>query len=426
MSPAVVGQPALPRLRGRSPELLEVLESVQIGRANTRQELLRQTGLSRNIVTRRVAELIRLGLLVEDGAALSTGGRAPRHLRIAGEIGRVLAVDLGATSLVVAIADLSGQILTSTEIAYDVDGPPTLTLDAIDALAGPQLAATDSGGPELLGMGVGVPGPVAFPEGILVAPPLMPKWDGYPLRAEMERRYDIPVWVDNDVNMMALGELRAGKLRNAEFGLVIKVGTGIGAGITTNGAIHRGARGCAGDVGHVHVPDAQPIPCRCGGVGCLEAVAGGRAIAQRAVEAAQAATSPVLAERFAATGQLTSEDVGWAAQRGDVTSMGILQHASRLVGEMLATVVSTLNPDVIVVDGGVAKAGDLFLAGIRREVHRLAPPLATRSLLIETSALSGHSGIIGAAWLAIGGLCSGTFVPLPAGNGSRNKRKVTR
>lgn len=412
------------RLCGRSPLLLEVLESVRLGRASTRHELIRQAGLSRNIVTRRVKELIRLGLLTEDGAAPSTGGRAPRHLRFAGEVGRVLAVDVGATSLAVAVTDLCGQVLAMTETAHDVDRAPTRTLDAIDELAQPLLSGTAGGGRELLSVGVGVPGPVAFPEGILVAPPLMPQWDGYPLRKEMERRYGVPVWIDNDVNIMALGELRAGSLRTARFGLVIKVGTGIGAGITTNGVIHRGAEGCAGDVGHVHVPDAQPIPCRCGGVGCLEAVAGGRAIAQRAMDSVRAGDSPMLAERLAATGTLSSEDVGWAAQRGEVASMQILQDASRLVGEMLATVVSTLNPDIIVLGGGVARVGDLFVAGIRREVYRLAPPLATRSLVIDQSALGEQSAILGAAYLAIDGLCSALTDPRAPGNHDSHRLEV--
>lgn len=144
-------------------------------------------------------------------------------------------------------------------------------------------------GAELYGIGVGLPGPVEFASGKPVNPPIMPGWDGYPVRVRLADRYSVPVWVDNDVNLMGLGELRAGLAQGERHVIYLKIGTGIGAGLISSGRLHRGDQGCAGDVGHVAVTEATGIVCRCGNVGCLEALAGGAALARDAAAAAAAA-----------------------------------------------------------------------------------------------------------------------------------------
>ncbi|MCU1495903.1 MAG: transcriptional regulator/sugar kinase [Acidimicrobiaceae bacterium] len=396
--------PGLMQLTGGSASVQAVLDAIRLGHAQTRREVVLHTGLSASIVARRVDELIALGLLDDSEHTWSTGGRAPRRLRLRGDYGRILAVNLGVTSARVTLSDMAGDVLAHREGPIEVDTQPQKALEAIHVLVEDLLAGSAPDDAQLVGIGMGLPGPVAFNEGVAVAPPLMPAWDGYPLRQYFEERYHVPAWIDNDVNLMALGEVRAGGLRDAEFGIAIKIGAGIGAGITTNGVIHRGAQGCAGDVGHIRVSDTATGRCRCGNIGCLESLAGGVAIAHTARDVARSGESPMLAELLSSAGQLTAEDVSHCAQRGDAASMQILDRAAELVGSMLAMIVNTLNPDVVVVGGGVAKAGDFFVAGIRRQVYGRSLPLATRRLRIERSELGDDSGVIGATWLAIDGL----------------------
>jgi predicted NBD/HSP70 family sugar kinase len=215
----------------------------------------------------------------------------------------------------------------------------------------------------------------------------MPGWDGYAIPERFNARYGAPVWVDNDVNVLALGEWREGVALGHANVAFIKVGTGIGAGIISDGSLHRGAQGAAGDVGHIQVTEDSTVVCRCGNVGCLEAVAGGFAIGRQAEKAAKEGRSPFLAAALQRKGLLTAADVAEAASRGDPTSTEMLQRAGRLIGSMLAGVVNLLNPSLIVIGGGVSGAGDAFLAAIRESVYRRSLPLATRHLLVTRSTL---------------------------------------
>jgi glucokinase-like ROK family protein len=229
----------------------------------------------------------------------------------------------------------------------------------------------------------------------------MPGWDRYPVRDEFARRYDVPVWVDNDVNVMALGEVRAGAGRDHDAVVCVKIGTGIGAGIVAQGKLLRGAQGCAGDVGHIQITDDPSVVCRCGKIGCLEALAGGGAIARRATAAAREGRSPVLASLLAERDLLTASDVAIAASRGDQVALELFNEAGRLVGSMLAMVVNLLNPSVVLVGGGVVNAGDSLLASIRHTVYGRSLPLATRDLAIVRGALGHTAGVIGAASMVV-------------------------
>src|SRR6185503_17416412 len=166
-------------------------------------------------------------------------------------------------------------------------------------------------------------GPVDFESGQLVNPPLMPEWNAYSIRDDLRSEYSAPVFVDNDVNVMALGELWRMQ-RGLQNFLVIKVGTGIGCGIVCHGQVYRGANGSAGDVGHICVDPGGPR-CHCGNVGCVETMAAGPAIAREAAEAAQTGRSAILAERLAQQGELTPEDVGHASRAGDAAANAIVQ-----------------------------------------------------------------------------------------------------
>jgi predicted NBD/HSP70 family sugar kinase len=224
----------------------------------------------------------------------------------------------------------------------------------------------------------------------------MPGWDRYPVRDRFEARYASPVWVDNDVNVMGIGEWRWGASRGHENVVWVKIGTGIGAGLISDGIPHRGSQGAAGDVGHIQVVD-EGVVCRCGNIGCLEALAGGAALARDAELAARSGKSAWLAGELERTGGLTAAAVATGARHGDQASVELLQRSGRLVGHMLATVVNLFNPSLIVIGGGVALAGDAYLATIREAVYRRSLPLATRDLLVLPTELRQMAGVIGAA-----------------------------
>ncbi len=221
--------------------MVTVLELVRSGRARTRPEISRRSGLARNVVADRVEQLVAAGLLAEGELGQSTGGRAPRELRFRAEAGCILVAEVGATLCGVGLSDLAGNLLATTEQPIDVKVGPVATLEYVDSLL--RHVLMDFPDAQLWGVGIGLPGPVEWKTGRPVAPPIMPGWDGFDVRGFFSARYGCPVWVDNDVNVMATGEVRAGVARGHEDVIYIKVGTGIGSGLFSGGRIHRGAQG---------------------------------------------------------------------------------------------------------------------------------------------------------------------------------------
>ncbi|WP_081190367.1 ROK family protein [Saccharomonospora piscinae] len=385
--------------------LATVLDLVRSQTARTRPEIGRLSGLGRTVVTQRVNELTECGLLEEGSLGPSSGGRAPRELRFRARAGVILAAELGATSIGVGVTDLAGTVLAEHSEATDIARGPDAVLERVEEIADDLLdrVRAEAGDAELAvwGAGVGLPGPVEFATGRPSAPPIMPGWDGYPVRDRLAHRYDTPVWVDNEVNTMALGELRAGSARGQRDLLYVKIGTGIGAGLVSGGTLHRGSQGCAGDIGHAAVADDTDVVCRCGNTGCLEAYAGGAALARDGLAAAREGRSQFLADVLASTGTVTAADLSRAAQSGDRVAVELLTRAGRLIGNLLATLVSFYNPALVIIGGGVANAGDLLLAAVRETVYRRSLPLATRELRITRSTLSDRAGLVGAAFMAI-------------------------
>jgi glucokinase-like ROK family protein len=388
----------LPYASGLDP-LGTVLESVRLGHVRSRAEIVQHTGFSRSVVAQRLGDLLSAGLIGDAETSESTGGRPARRLRFRGEAGSILVADIGATSIDVALTDLGGAIQASRAEPADVAAGPAAILNRVEELFEALLAERPEPDGEATpwGIGIGVPGPVEFATGRPVSPPIMPGWNGYPIRDRFMERYGAPVWVDNDVNIMALGEWRAGVGRYHANMVFVKIGTGIGAGIIADGYLHRGARGSAGDVGHIQVTDDRSVVCRCGNIGCLEAIAGGHALAREAEAAAADGRSTYLADLAGTPHELTAADIAEGASHGDVACQELLQRSGRLVGGMLASAVNFFNPSLIVIGGGVATAGDRLLASLREAVYRRSLPLATRDLLILPSELGDRAGVIGAA-----------------------------
>jgi glucokinase-like ROK family protein len=361
----------------------------------SRAELGDGVELSRSKLALEIDRLVERGLVDTGGLAASRGGRRSSIVQIAGRT-RFLGIDIGATSIDVAVTNGELGILSHLSEPIDIrHGPEVVLGQALDLVT--KLRADDVA-PGLVGAGVGVPGPVSFREGVPVSPPIMPGWNQFPVREAFSAELGCPVLVDNDVNIMALGEQHAGIARSADDFLFVKIGTGIGCGIVVGGEVYRGVSGCAGDIGHIRVDDDGPT-CACGNTGCLEAFFGGTALARDAVSAARSG-SEHLAARLAATHALTAVDVADAAEAGDPVAVGMVRDGGRRVGQVLASLVSFFNPGLVVIGGGVAGGlGHALLAEIRGVVYRRSLPLATGNLPIVLSEMGGRAGVVGAARL---------------------------
>ncbi|HWL41622.1 MAG TPA: ROK family protein [Ilumatobacter sp.] len=363
-----------------------IFDLVRRGQATTRGDLAAATGLARSTIAQRVDALLASRLLVPGSDAASTGGRPPTTLAFNRDAGVVLAGDIGATHSRVAITDLAGTVLAEHAEEIAVAAGPEVVLEWLERAFDGLLTATGHDPALLRGVGVGLPGPVEFATGRPVSPPIMPGWNLHPVGAQLSQRYGVPALVDNDVNIMAVGE-HWSHWRKEPFLLFVKIGTGIGSGIIAGGHVHRGADGAAGDIGHIHVPDHDDIVCRCGNVGCLEAIAGGAA----------------MATRLRAQGLPTyhGRDVVDQVLAGRPDAMRAVRQAGHAIGGVLATCVNMLNPAVIVIGGDVAGAGEPLLASIREVVYQRSLPLATGQLQIALSRLGDEAGIVGAAVMVL-------------------------
>jgi predicted NBD/HSP70 family sugar kinase len=384
--------------------LLRIVNLVRTGEATTRPEIGKVTGLGRGVVSQRVDQAISIGFLGDGEFGASSGGRAPRTLRFRAEQGRIIVCALGALHIRVGVAALDGDILDHTHRAWDIAQGPEKTIEAVMSLVEEVLKQHPK--VPAWGVVVGLPGPVDFGSGQPVAPPIMPGWNGFDVRTPFEDRFNAPVWVDNDVNLLALGE-RA-RRRDAIADLIYcKIGSGIGAGLLSQGRIHRGANGAAGDIGHVRVSDSD-AQCRCGKTGCLEAVAGGWALVRDAERAIKEGANSSLAGK-AKKGELTLEDITLAAQAGDSLAITLIQKSARVAGETISALVNMFNPGVIVIGGAIASAGEVFLAEVRQRVYELSLPLATRDLTITLSVNDEREPLRGGAELAREQLFDVTF-----------------
>jgi predicted NBD/HSP70 family sugar kinase len=373
----------------------ELLRLIRDGRATTRADLASLTGLARSTVGQRLDALIAGGLVYEAKKGPSTGGRPPTVLAFNESAGVVLAVDLGATHCRIAVADLNNATLAEVAGDLDIALGPEKVIERVMRRCHELLKLAGRVAADVRGVGLGVPGPVEFASGRPVSPPIMPGWDGVSIPELVRKQFDAPVLVDNDVNIMALGEWWA-QLRDDPDILFIKVGTGIGCGIVAGGEIYRGSQGAAGDLGHIQVTDAVDALCRCGNVGCIEAVAGGAAIARQLRTLGYEAN--------------TSRDVVKLVRTGNTDAVRLVRTAGRQLGSVLASAVNFFNPSVIVMGGDIAHAHEQLLAGVREVVYQRSLPLATRHLRILRSGLGDRAGVTGAGVMVIERILSSTDV----------------
>ncbi|MGC4943276.1 ROK family protein [Kribbella sp. DT2] len=361
-----------------------LLHLVRTGQAGTRGELQELSGLSRSTLGQRLEPLLGNGWLVEAGSTASTGGRPPVVLRFDEQHAVVLTADLDTRHARAALMDLAGGVLAEHAGELVIADGPGIVLDTLSDWFDALLAEAGRTASELAGIGVSVPGPVEFDTGLVIRPPIMPGWDEYPIREHLRRRYDVPVLVDNDANAMALGEQSAGYPDSPAF-VLVKVSTGIGAGVVIGDTVFRGIDGGAGDIGHIRVRDAGDAKCQCGSIGCLAAVASGGALASALTELGVTARS--------------GADVRALLQSGQPDALRLAREAGRRVGEVLATVVSVINPGVLMIAGDLAHTD--FVAGVHEVLYQSTLPRATRHLTVATGQLADHAALDGMARLVV-------------------------
>ena len=352
----------------------------------TRAQLATLTGLSRSTVGGRLDALVELGLIASAGGAHSTGGRPSSLFALATESRWVVGVDLGARHATVGIADLSGKLLVETTQDIEISEGPTIILELVISIVRDLLAQKSLSVSSLLSLGIGVPGPVEHLTGKPATPPIMPGWDGFDIPGWVGSRLGIPVLVDNDVNLMALGE-RSMAWPQVDDLMFVKVSTGIGSGIISGGLLQRGAQGTAGDIGHIQISGDEVKACHCGNHGCLEANAAGPAVISSLQRSGVAVSS-------------TTELIALVRQ-GNIDAIGAVREAGRKIGEVLAMSVSMINPSVIVLGGSMAQAGEHLIAGVREIVYLRSMPLASSHLAIVASRAAQQAGVIGAAIMAL-------------------------
>ncbi|HWD70341.1 MAG TPA: ROK family transcriptional regulator [Solirubrobacteraceae bacterium] len=360
-----------------------VLALIRSGEATTRNELAERLGVARSTVVQRLGVLSEARLVRVAGDAQSSGGRPASRFAFDESSGVVLVGDLGQTGCHLAVCDLAARPLNELTASLQIEQGPEVVLEWVKHRFTDLLSEIGRGWSDVLGIGIGLPGPVDFDTGRPVSPPAMPGWDGVDVPSMFTDTTDSPVLVDNDARIMALGEHRAAR-RDDRHMIFVKIGSGIGAGLIAYGQVLRGERGAAGDIGHIVVDPDAPEICRCGNVGCLDAVAGGWAIAHRMGDAAP-----------------TPPDVVRLAREGHPEATGQVRRSGRMVGAAVANAVNLLNPTSVVIGGKLAEADEQVFAAVREVVYRHATPVASRHLEIVITQLGHMAGVIGAAHMVI-------------------------
>ncbi|MGF2948256.1 ROK family transcriptional regulator [Microbacterium alcoholitolerans] len=359
----------------------QILDLVARGEARSRSELAAHLGVAPSTVGLRVQTLLDSGLLQEAGDGASRGGRRPRVLRIAPDGGVILSVDLGGGHARIGRHGLSGALELTRTLDIDLADGPAPTLDAICAVLG---ELTE--GQQLHAVGVGLPGPVDVRTGSVDQPSRMPGWPGFRVGERLRERLGVPVMVDNDANLAALGEHRA-QFGSTGHSITVKAGTAIGSGLIVAGDVHRGATSAAGDITHTRIDGSGDIPCSCGNTGCLETVASGASLVRQMHERGRDDVT-------------TTTDVLMLARDADPVATTLVRTAGTHLGQALSGVVNFFNPHAVFLTGSMS-ASEPFIAAVRSRVYEACHPLATQTLRIEAAVTGADAILHGAARFAL-------------------------
>ncbi|MFC1414883.1 ROK family transcriptional regulator [Streptacidiphilus sp. N1-12] len=364
--------------------LERVLRAVRMAGSLTQAEIARTTGLSAATVSNIVRELKEVGTVVV--TPTSSGGRRARSVSLSADAGIVVGVDFGHSHLRVAVGNLAHRVLAEESEPIDTDASADQGFGRAETLVARLLEQTGFRTDKVIGVGLGVPGPIDGETGALGSTAILPGWTGIAPGRELSSRLGMPVYVDNDANLGALGELVWGAGRGLSDLAYIKVASGVGAGLVISGQIYRGPGGTAGEIGHITLDESGPV-CRCGNRGCLETFVGSRHVLN------------LLASSHGT--DLTLSRVVQLAQRGDLGCRRVLADVGRQIGTGVANLCNLLNPRRVILGGDLAEAGDLVLDPIRESVARYAIPSAARQLSVVPGTLGGRAEVLGALALVM-------------------------
>jgi glucokinase-like ROK family protein len=367
-------------------------------RGISRADLADRMGLTRAAVTLIINDLIANGIILNTESRSTASGRPPVALEINPQQGIVAALDMGATHLSVALGDFSARILQEIEVPFRIEDGPEVCLRHANQVLGELLHKRSLVSSDLAAIGVGVPGPVIAEKGMVMAPPIMPGWDRFPIRDTLQQKWGTIVTLNNDAELGALGEWAYGAGRGEKNLAFIKVGSGIGAGLIINQQIYGGTTGSAGEIGHLTVDENGPL-CACGNHGCLEAFAGGHAIAAQARKLVASGKRTLLSEKN--LDSVTARDVVEAARRGDLAAQEIIKRSGTFIGIAIAGLINLFNPSTVIIGGGVAQVGDLLTGPIRQAVRERSLRASEHSVRITTAMLGRRSSLMGALVQAI-------------------------
>jgi predicted NBD/HSP70 family sugar kinase len=366
-----------------------VVRAMSAAGISSRAGIARRTGLSRSTVSNIVAELQDEGLVVareaNGNAPARSGGRPPNLISLDPTAGLAVGIDLGKRHLAVAVADLAHNVLAEERRELDELSDANGAMEAAAALLDRVLAEGGADRSRIVGVGMGLPGPV-HTSGAVGSSAILPGWAGISAAEDMESRLGLPVRVSNDANLGALAEHVWGAGRGCSNMTYLKLSTGVGAGIIMDSRLWGGAGGTAGEIGHMTVDETGQI-CRCGNRGCLETFAGAPAILEP--------LSRSLGE------DLEIEDVITRARDGDPGCRRVLEDAGRRVGVAVANLCNLVNPERIVVGGSVGMAGEVILEPLRDSVRLRAIPSAAEDVEIVNGELGERAELLGAVALVL-------------------------
>jgi len=368
------------------------------GSGMSRTDLAEQMGLTRAAVSLIVKELLESHVVQEAESRSVPNGRPPIVLEVDPGYGLVGAIDMGATHMTIAVADFTARIHQELDFPFDIKDGPEVCLSMANQCLQKMLEAQGLSITDLSAVGIGVPGPVITEAGMVLAPPIMPGWDRFPIRSRLENMWHCPITLNNDAELGALGEWAYGAGRGEKNIAYIKVGSGIGAGLILNKQIYGGTMGAAGEIGHLTIDENGPV-CNCGNRGCLEAFAGGHAIAKQGQALAKSGKRTLLAD--ITSEKITALEVAEAARRGDLHAQEILRRAGIYIGIAIAGLINLFNPSVVIIGGGVSQVGDIISAPIRQAVRERAMRASEQSVRITTGMLGRRSVLIGATVQAV-------------------------
>ena len=311
-----------------------------------------------------------------------------------------IGIDVGGTNVKIALVDDNGKIIYSNSVPTYAKMGYEYTVNKIKQAIRDLMKETNTTAKDIDGIGFDFPGQVDYKTGVVKLAPNIPGWVNVPIAQMIEEEFHIPTRIDNDVRCAALGEMKFGAGQGCENFVCITVGTGIGSGLVVNGQLVRGASNAAGEIGHIKLQMKDGLICGCGDTGCLEAYASGPSIVAMAQDYIKGGKSTKFREMAAAEGgEITPYMVAKAAEAGDPVAKRIFAIVGEYIGIGLTSVINLLNPEKVIIGGGVAEAGDLLLDPIRKTIKERAMVVAGSAVEIVPAQLGNSAGVIGASML---------------------------